>query len=633
MNIPKKGMINPETTFPKRLVAASPNLREKTVSYKEFHYQWEWDLQSSPEDLWPLVADTNRFDRDSGTPALQILNKDKTTNTNLKVRFTKYGFPFEYEQEAFEWTYPRRFSVTRKYTRGVMSAIRIQADLEPRAAGGSHLSYQVWATPANILGVLGIPFQIGLIFRRTFSNAFLKYDRMVKTGQTTASTFGKPRLAPGGKARLIAYQNNLLNTGSDPALISRLIETIEQADDLVASRLRPYELADYWQADRKTVLELFLRATRAGLLNFRWDILCPLCRTAKSTSESLSDLKAEVHCESCHIDFRANFERSVELTFRPNEAVRVAPALEFCIGGPQNTPHVVYQKLLDAGESVTAQLTLEPGRYRLRAADLSGGQFLYADPEGVSTLDLEPDSGGWPDDEPHIALTPALTLTNPLDHTHLFLLERMAWSDQSVLAAEVIVLQQFRDLFSREALRPGEQISVGSLAVVFTDLRNSTRMYRQIGDAPAFGRVMEHFDLLKQAVAEQNGSIVKTIGDAVMAVFRNPTEALRATMSAQLALKNTFGDALALKAGIHFGPAIAVTLNERLDYFGTTVNFASRLEKLSEGKDIILSETVYGDPEVQEFLKTNGDLYLSEPVAAMLKGFDEEIQLWRVKRG
>ncbi|MCB9136507.1 MAG: hypothetical protein H6636_13865 [Anaerolineales bacterium] len=602
------------------------------MPYQTFHYTWEWSLQASPEDLWPLVADTNRFDRDSGIPPLKILNKDKAPEANLKFRFTKYGFPFEYEQEAFEWTYPRRFSCTRKYSKGVMSTLRVVVELKPRADGGTHLLYQVWVTPANFLGLLGIPLQIGLLFRYTFGNAFQKYDHLVTAGQTTLSTFGKPRLAPGGRARLMAYQTTLLNTGTDPALVTRLIETLENADDLVASRLRPYELADYWGADRKAVLELFLRATRAGLLNFRWDILCPLCRMAKSTSDALEDLQTEVHCESCHIDFRANFERSVELTFRPNEAVRVAPSSEFCIGGPQNTPHVIYQKIFAAGEKMTTQLTLEAGRYRLRAANLSGGQFLYAEPKGVPALDLQPDPEGWPDDEPLISLAPTLTLANPLDHPHLYLLERMAWSDQSVLAAEVIVLQQFRDLFSREALRPGEQISVGSLAVVFTDLRGSTQMYRQIGDAPAFGRVMEHFSILKQAVAEQNGSIVKTIGDAIMAVFRTPTEALRAMMSAQIALDNTFQGQLSLKTGIHFGPAIAVTLNERLDYFGTTVNFASRLEKYSEGKDIILSEQVYTDPEVQEFLGENKTLFKTDIFAAHLKGFDDEIQLWRVSR-
>ncbi|NJN44409.1 MAG: adenylate/guanylate cyclase domain-containing protein [Anaerolineae bacterium] len=264
--------------------------------------------------------------------------------------------------------------------------------------------------------------------------------------------------------------------------------------------------------------------------------------------------------------------------------------------------------------------------------DLSGGQFLLSEPGGIAELELSPNPTGWPEDEPIISLTPSLTLANPFDRTHLFILERMTWSDQSLLAAEVIMLQQFRDLFSREALRPGEQISVGTLAIVFTDLRDSTRLYQQIGDAPAFGRVMEHFDVLKQAIAEQDGSIVKTIGDAVMAVFRTPTEALRAMLSAQIALDNAFKGALSLKAGIHYGHAIAVTLNERLDYFGSTINLAARLEKYSDGEDLILSNSVYEDPEIQDFFFDNKTILKTEPVAVQLKGFDEEIQLWRVRK-
>ena len=58
-------------------------------------------------------------------------------------------------------------------------------------------------------------------------------------------------------------------------------------------------------------------------------------------------------------------------------------------------------------------------------------------------------------------------------------------------AAEVTSLQVFRDLFANESLRPGERISVGSLTVLFTDLRGSTRLYRENGDAVAFGRVLD----------------------------------------------------------------------------------------------------------------------------------------------
>ena len=126
-----------------------------------------------------------------------------------------------------------------------------------------------------------------------------------------------------------------------------------------------------------------------------------------------------------------------------------------------------------------------------------------------------------------------MKLENETGRRTTFILERLAWSDQAATAAEVTALQIFRDLFASEALRPGEQISVGTLTVLFTDLRNSTQLYREIGDATAFGRVMNHFDVLKKVIAEEDGALVKTIGDAVMAVFRRPSSALKAMLSAQ----------------------------------------------------------------------------------------------------
>ena len=207
----------------------------------------------------------------------------------------------------------------------------------------------------------------------------------------------------------------------------------------------------------------------------------------------------------------------------------------------------------------------------------------------------------------------------------------MAWNDQATTAAEVTALQMFRDLFAAEALRPGEQISVGTLAVLFTDMRDSTKLYRQIGDATAFGRVMNHFDVLKKAIAEHDGAIVKTIGDAVMAVFRCAADGLLAMLEVQRTLAQP-GDGtmpLQLKAGLHTGPCIAVTLNDQLDYFGSTVNLAARLEGLSNGTDVIISRPVFEDALVRELLETK---QLSATEFDMtLKGFeDERFALWRV---
>ena len=162
---------------------------------------------------------------------------------------------------------------------------------------------------------------------------------------------------------------------------------------------------------------------------------------------------------------------------------------------------------------------------------------------------------------------------------------------QSVTAAAVTSRQIFRDLFSREILRPGERISVGAITIVFTDLKNSTRMYRDIGDAPAFGRVLNHFDVLNSVIADGGGAIVKTMGDAVMATFTEPGAALRAMRSAQaeLAAARRHQEGLQLKCSIHQGPCLAINQNERLDYFGTTVNVCARLCSQSTGSDIVVS--------------------------------------------
>jgi hypothetical protein len=325
------------------------------------------------------------------------------------------------------------------------------------------------------------------------------------------------------------------------------------------------------------VLEACFWATRAGLLDLQWD-LSPMCRGPQVSAGSRREIDPNVHCAGCQIDFTVSFDRFVEVTFRPNPGVRLIASETFCLGSPQRTPHVIAQQLLPAASDRTLSMPLEEGRYRIRVLDLPGEYMVKISSGGLEAAVVTASASGCEDDDTCLIPNAKLTFENKTDAERLFLMERMAWTDQAATAAEVTALQIFRDLFSSEALRPGEQISVGSLTVLFTDLRNSTRLYLQIGDASAFGRVMNHFDLLKQTITAEDGALVKTIGDAVMAVFREPVSALRAMIHAQrtLAAPPDGSAPLILKAGIHAGPCIAVTLNDRLDL--VPVNTAARLE-------------------------------------------------------
>ena len=120
-----------------------------------------------------------------------------------------------------------------------------------------------------------------------------------------------------------------------------------------------------------------------------------------------------------------------------------------------------------------------------------------------------------------------------------------------------------------------------------------------------------------------------------MAVFRRPVSALRAILDAQRLLASPPDGAspLYLKAGMHYGPCIAVTMNDRLDYFGSVVNMAARLERLSSGTDVIISDAIRHDPEVAELLSAPGSQLAVEPFEAQLQGFDKErFHLWHVAR-
>ena len=611
------------------------------MSLREYHKRWEFDLKSSPERLWPFIADTNRFNRDTGVPQIEVGPADKQLrNARRKIRLGFYGLPVEWEEQPFEWVKPFRFGVERVYSKGPLSRLRMRAELTPNSDGGTHLIYEVWSTPRNIPGAVAIPMQLNFVVARRFREYIQKYDNVAFQGavaetaapDTSQSSFDLQRLAT-LKQKLIADLETTESPEQKLTVAERLADFLQHGDDFGVARIRPYKLADDWHEPRRLVLEVCLRATRVGLLDFQWDLLCPLCRGPQESGLSLKDIHTDVHCETCKIDFTANFDRYVELTFRPNPAVRRLSVASFCIGSPNWTPHVIAQQLLHAGDKREVVLPLESGAYRLRALELPGSQEVTVSTEGETSAHVTLSNNGWSEEPLQVNENLTLTLQNETGAEQLVILERLEWSDQATTAAEVTALQMFRDLFASEALRPGEQISVGTLTVLFTDLRNSTQLYREIGDATAFGRVMGHFDVVRKSIAEHDGAIVKTIGDAVMAVFRSAADGLLAMLEVQQALAEP-GDGsrpLQLKAGLNTGPCIAVTLNDRLDYFGSTVNMAARLEGLSSGSDVIISRTVFEDARVQELIES--DSFDAAPFDMQLKGFENErFELWRVSR-
>jgi adenylate cyclase len=596
---------------------------------REYHYKWVWEFKSSPEALWSLVSDTNRFNRDTGLPPMQLLGIEN------RVKLVKFKIPLVnviWEEEPFEWTYPYRFGILRRYRTGPLLEMRVDCRLERLESAGTRLTYEVWVKARNILGRIAIPLGIGIYSAKRFGGAFKLYDRIASSGTPALLAAQGRNLSLAGHNRFKLLSEELSLRGVDAATLDRLYEYLHRADDLSIQRMRPYALADGWGLPRRTVLETFLHATRAGMLDMYWDLLCPECRGVAEDHARLGDLHASSHCNTCQIDFNANFDHNVEVIFRPNPSVRAVNAsVEFCVGSPQRQPHILFSLIVPPREELPISTVLDGGRYRLSASGISGTQMLLAAENGAERMDFHADALGWKNEVIGIGLAPTIRLINGTDFIQIFQLERTAWSDQAATAADVTTLQVFRDLFSSEVLRPGEEISVGGTTLMFTDLRNSTKLYREIGDAPAFGRVRDHFEILEQAVTAEGGAIIKTMGDAIMAAFRNPVSALRAIWSVQKQLSARGEPLLSIKAGIHSGPCIVVNLNDRLDYFGSTVNIAARLPNFSNGGETILSEAIRNDLEVVEFLEKNAAPNSLIRFQSEIRGFDQPMDLWRMR--
>jgi class 3 adenylate cyclase len=596
---------------------------------REFYFDWYWDLQSPPQAIWPFASDTNRFNRDTGQPEIEMLDNIKGVK---HVRMKLPVIRVEWEEEPFEWTYPYSFGVLRTYSKGPIAEMRVLADFDARPEGGTRVRYQTWMKTDNILAQLAIPFVIGVIAKNRFEKAFRIYDRLANQ-RGSVIEIARPRgLSAGGRARFKALSATVVRQGTDPALVGRLEDFLHRADELSVQRIRPYALADHWEVDRRAVLEMFLRATRAGILDMSWDLLCPSCRGTTEGHTNLGSVRGRSHCDTCQIDFTVNFDHNIEVVFRPNASVRpVEYDAAFCVGSPQLQPHVVLSQSITALHTLPVSIQLERGRYSLRASHVAGSLPLVAEEAGLPRSDIRVTSFGWPSEQPRVCLTPTLNLINATDEEQTFQLERTAWSDQASTAADVTALQVFRDLFASEVVRPGEEISIGSVTLMFTDLRDSTRLYRKIGDASAFGRVREHFDVLEKSIASKGGAIVKTMGDAVMATFRHPIHALRAVWNAQTEIAERGEPMLWLKVGMHKGPCIVVNLNDRLDYFGSTVNITARLPAFSQGGELVFTEEINNDPEVLQFLAENMKPGALSRFTANLKGFDEPFTMWKLR--
>ena len=583
---------------------------------------WSWTFDLPPSVLWPVLADTNRFNEAMGLPPYLLEETPQPNGTVLRRgRGKAAGFTLEWEEKPYEWVLGRHFNVSRVFSKGPFRRFGPVFDLSDDGKGGSVVSYALEWEPLTLMGRLfgrRLAEQAGAAVGKRVLEAvsFLKGER------ETPFELPTPALPDGAFERAAAMAVEIDRSPYGNGLGRVLTGTVlgGMAGDL--AHLKPKRLARQIGVAPRAAIEGCLASVRAGLLTMSWDLLCTNCRGPKLSASALSELPRGAHCPSCNIDYDRDFEKNVELSFAPAPSVRPLMVGGFCLSGPMATPHVAVQLLLAPGERRRVSVDLPPGRYRLRT--LHPGETVDIEHEGGPFPGLRVTAAGVE------AMAPAssgeagtIEFVNEAGFELAALIEDRTWTRDALTVPEVISLQAFRDLFAAATLRPGDEAGVSQVALLFSDLRGSTALYERLGDAAAYNVVREHFALLAAIVRDHDGAVVKTIGDAVMASFGDPAHAVRAALTMQSRIAD---QDLSLKLGVHMGPSVVVTLNDRLDYFGSTVNMAARLQGQSEGGDVVLSRAGADDPAVQTGI---ADVSRREEEVA-LKGFDKPVGFVRL---
>ncbi len=585
-------------------------------------------LASAPRDVWPLITDTDRTNRLMSTAAVyRPIEKGSKSSARFVVETRTGGFAMEYEEAPFEWTLNKRFSVYRKMRSGPLKSYTYGITLEETPEGGTEATFRLELEPRHWLLRPVVQIQSS---RTLAGMAALAEQIDAHLRDNAPSPYEKPT-SPANEERLEFATRELDKRGIDPQVTKAIIELIRSGPDADLVRIRPFEFAHHHKLDQREMLRALLHAVTLGIVELRWALVCPSCRTANDQVASLDSLVDASHCQLCDITYGIELDRAVEATFVPHPGVREVSDRMFCIGGPWRTPHVVVQAVVESRKKKGLEAPSEPGRYRLFAR---GGAISSIDveegapKEAFATLTAE----GLAPAEIKIAPSGVVLLENGSDEALHAKIERLGYASLAATAHVVTTMSEFRRLFSNELLKPSTPLKVASCAILFSDLTGSTALYTQAGDAAAFRLVDDHFDVLRRVIDEAGGAVVKTMGDAVMAGFTEPVRCLRAAIECLRAFEEfrasvPNGELTGLKLGIFAGPCYVVTANATLDYFGQTVNCASRVQHLAESGEILFEEDLLERlPEEDRAL-----LRVVEHLETRVKGVAEPLKLVRTR--
>jgi class 3 adenylate cyclase len=457
-----------------------------------------------------------------------------------------------------------------------------------------------------------------------------------------------------------------LRQSADDDVVDMLERMVRDAPDHALNRMNALDLATSNGLDEERVIATLLNSVGLGIFEMTWNVMCPSCAGVLSANKSLKTLdRAQYNCAFCAAGYETTLDNLVEVSFTVSPRVRKIAA-----HSPDELSAAEYYRqifwssaiVLPADlEKLLREVTLEsvdlpPGERAILSLQLPKGTLIVFDPVTHTAQFL--DVGGEQASERQnlsvifnkvqvpvdtIALRPGALRLALENRTESRVLPAVWVANQALddllkrrkpilNAKRLLTNQTFRDIYRTETLAIGQRLKILSLTFLFSDLKDSTELYERVGDLVAFDLVNEHFRLVQEIIASERGAVVKTIGDAVMATFETPDRAIAAAIRMREAMSDLGAErqhqSLRLKMGIHEGSCLAVTLNAQQDYFGQTVNVASRVQGIAASRSIVVTQSVLENAHARALLETNGLKPTLRHVA--LSGIADKVSVYEI---
>ncbi|HBN78037.1 MAG TPA: hypothetical protein DD473_19950 [Planctomycetaceae bacterium] len=570
---------------------------------------WEWDLKSTPQELWPLVSNTERINQAVGLPSVDYQTERDENGQIRRFGSFKLGFSkLTWEEHPFEWVEGKRLGVLREFKNGSFHWFASIVELQPLSNGGTILLHRVRVATRGMLGRFLAHLEVNVKGRKNLDQVYKRIDSVIakKSKQVNLEDpFESPaKLTRSIQQRIQSRVERLDSTQVDQDSLDYLIRHLTDSPAQELARIRPYAIAEKWGLDKQIFSETCLQACTVGLLELHWDILCPTCRISSDIKDTIADIDKHSYCEACDLEFETDFQNAIEVFFRVHPEIRKADLKTYCIGGPEHAPHVVAQARMSPGEKLEFDLALDAGTYTLRGPQLPyTAQFIAESNQGAIRTSLKLSQKFDTRCKTRLqAGRQLLTLENGYEIPLLVRLERTVLNQNVLTAADASRIAMFRELFPDEVLSREQLTDYTTCTLLGIRITDLEALFEASSESGAFRMLSQKFETLCQSVVAYRGQVIKQAEDRILAAFPETNDALELTHSL-LKEQQTREFKMPLGVTLHRGTTMTTTMNGQMDYFGRVVTTANQMLERAVADGLLLSSSLAQDIEVTQGLK------------------------------